>query len=256
LRALVRIVPLFVLSFLVISCTQEIRQPAMDIGKKVIAPAEISVSKTPAKLLHLNKKDFFILMKPIIESENSRILQVRQMLMRLKRTANLPKQANLWLHQLAGEYRIPVDGALDKMFWHQVLTRVDIVPIEMAMAQAANESAWGNSRFAREANNYFGQWCFQKGCGLVPLRRNVGARHEVKRFDSPAASVRAYMKNMNTLHAYNAFRSLRRSMRNQGKPLDSELLVMGLKKYSERGADYVRIIRSIIRKNKQWMRER
>ena len=41
--------------------------------------------------------------------------------------------------------------------------------------QAANESAWGTSRFARIGLNFFGQWCYSKGCGMVPKRRNTGA---------------------------------------------------------------------------------
>lgn len=245
-----RIVPLLIILLLIISCAQVSRQPVTKIEKKVVS-TEITVNKIPVKPIHLSRNDFLSLMKPIIEAENTRILQIRKQLVHLRTLTHMPKQMNIWLHQLAGEYRIPLNGKPDNRFWHRILAVVDIVPMEMAMAQAANESAWGNSRFARKANNYFGQWCFQKGCGLVPLRRNVGARHEVKRFDSPAASVRAYMKNMNTLHAYKSFRNIRQSMRHQGKPLDSEFLVMGLKKYSERGVDYIRTIRSIIRKNKK-----
>ena len=205
--------------------------------------------------IHMGKGEFFTFMKPMVEAENARVMQVRQHLFRLKSLPHLRAHAISWLHQIGVEYRIPLSGRPGSRFWNQILARVDIVPLEMVLAQAANESAWGNSRFAREANNYFGQWCFQKGCGIVPLRRNAGASHEVELFDSPALSVRAYLKNMNTHRVYQAFRNIRRSLRHQGQALDPELLAMGLSQYSERGTDYVRIIRSIIRKDRKLMRE-
>ena len=111
---------------------------------------------------------------------------------------------------------------------------------------------WGNSRFARQANNYFGQWCFTKDCGLVPLRRSAGARHEVQYFASVDLSVRAYIHNLNTSASYKLLRNLRHSLRRQHKPLDAEFLAMGLKDYSERGMDYVRIIQGMIRSNQTW----
>jgi Bax protein len=116
--------------------------------------------------------------------------------------------------------------------------------------QAANESAWGRSRFARQGNNYFGQWCYRKGCGIVPARRVPGATHEVRRFASVAESVRAYMNNINRSSAYADFRNIRRSLRVQSKPLDAERLAYGLKSYSERGMAYVHVIRSMIRSNR------
>ncbi len=246
---------LFIVLFSVISCAKIVRQSAMEIKKEIIPPAAINVSKAPIQTTY-QKKSFFSFMRPIIEAENTRILHIRRRLMQLQVSTHLSKQSIPWLQQIAEEYRVSLMGKPDNRFWHQILSMVDIVPVDMAMAQAANESAWGNSRFAREANNYFGQWCFQKGCGIIPLRRNAGALHEVKRFDSPAASVRAYIKNMNTLHAYQAFRKIRQSLRHQGKPLNPGLLTIGLSKYSERGADYVKIIRSIIRKNKHLMAKR
>ncbi len=128
---------------------------------------------------------------------------------------------------------------------------VDVIPLEMALVQAANESAWGQSRFARDANNYFGQWCYEKGCGLVPLKRTAGATHEVKSFATANLSVRAYMKNINTSRAYAEFRDIRRDLRHQHRTLDAELLAMGLKSYSERGMAYVKVIQTMIRSNRK-----
>jgi len=234
---------------------QPVEIQPVEIQPVEIQPVEIQPGNVPDHAAHLDKSSFFALMKPILNAENIRVLHVRQRLLKLKLSAHLRAQAKVWLKQISTEYRVPLKGKPDGNFWNQILSRVDIVPLEMALAQAANESAWGNSRFAREANNYFGQWCLQKGCGIVPLRRNVGAQHEVKRFDSPASSVRAYIKNMNTLQAYEQFRNIRQSMRHQGKALDAEVLVAGLRQYSERGDEYIKIIRSMIRKNRALMQK-
>ena len=36
--------------------------------------------------------------------------------------------------------------------------RMDMIPVSIALAQAAKESGWGTSRFALEGNAIFGQW--------------------------------------------------------------------------------------------------
>ncbi|MDQ6968045.1 MAG: glucosaminidase domain-containing protein [Mariprofundaceae bacterium] len=197
---------------------------------------------------HWGKQTFLKFMKPIIERENKRILQERQRLLAWKKNNNVEAR-NLEL--IARHYQVQWTGKADGRFWRAILDRVDEVPLELALMQAANESSWGNSRFARQGNNYFGQWCFTKGCGLVPLRRNAGATHEVRKFASVDLSVRAYMYNLNTLQSYKLLRNLRRSLRRRGKPLDAVFLAIGLKDYSERGMDYVHIIQGMIRSNKQ-----
>ena len=71
------------------------------------------------------------------------------------------------------------------------------------------ESGWGESRFAQQGNNLFGEWCFTKGCGIVPSQRKEGATHEVRRFDSVDDALASYMHNLNTGHAYKALRVAR-----------------------------------------------
>ena len=81
--------------------------------------------------------------------------------------------------------------ASDQDIINELILRVDVIPVSLALAQAANESAWGTSRFALEGNNVFGQWCYKKGCGIVPAERRSGATHEVKSFTSVERSVQA-----------------------------------------------------------------
>ena len=117
------------------------------------------------------------------------------------------------------------------------------------MAQAANESAWGLSRFAQKGNNLFGQWCFKKGCGIVPGQRNAGANHEVRKFASINDSVASYMHNLNTGRAYKDLRKLRATLRSTNAAVDGHTLAKGLIKYSSRGKAYVKEIQSMIKTN-------
>jgi Bax protein len=197
------------------------------------------------------KVTFFSFMKPLVEIENARIMQQRTKLKKLRSADNLSKTDLQWLHQLAGQYRISFKGEPDKAIWNKLVQGVDMIPLEMALVQAANESAWGQSRFARDANNYFGQWCYEKGCGLVPLKRTAGATHEVRSFATAKLSVRAYMKNINTSRAYAQFREMRGDLRDQRRKLDAEMLALGLKSYSERGMAYVKVIQTMIRSNRK-----
>jgi len=131
----------------------------------------------------------------------------------------------------------------------ELLKRVDNIPAPLALAQAANESAWGTSRFALEGNNIFGQWCFDEGCGIVPSRRRANASHEVRAFESLDAAVAAYFLNLNTHDRYQGFRDMRFQMRNQRGDLDPLVLVFGLVGYSERGDKYVDEIQTMIQQN-------
>ena len=68
----------------------------------------------------------------------------------------------------------------------------------------------------------------------------------MRAFDDLQNSVSRYVHNLNTHWAYEAFRGLRARMRAAGEPLDGGALAQGLSRYSERGADYIKTIRSII----------
>ncbi len=157
----------------------------------------------------------------------------------------LGNSARQWIIHIAKRYKVPV--AIDNMsFWSMLLSRVDIIPAGLALAQAANESAWGMSRFAQQGNNLFGQWCYQAGCGLVPTGRPAGATYEVKKFHSTYDAVLAYLYNLNTNAAYSHLRQIRQQLREKGLPLSSVQLAAGLDRYSQKGKVYAALIQSII----------
>ena len=130
-----------------------------------------------------------------------------------------------------------------------MLSRADIVPASLVIAQAAKESGWGTSRFALQGNNYFGIWCFTRDCGLTPRRRDNDRSHEVATFDSVEDGVRYYIRTINSHVAYADLRNMRATARRQDTQVYGDKLAKGLVSYSERGMLYVNEIRSMIQHN-------
>ncbi|GAB3032894.1 glucosaminidase domain-containing protein [Bowmanella dokdonensis] len=196
------------------------------------------------------KQAFFGYFQPLIEQRNREILALRQEILAMQaRSSDLTRADRRLLTELADVYRIEDFNPASPASWDLLLRRVDIVPTSLALAQAANESAWGTSRFAREANNFYGQWCFAEGCGLVPKDRGEDMNHEVADFDSPRESVEAYIRNLNRHYAYQDLRRLRQQLRNSGQPITGLALSPGLTSYSERGEEYMQELRNMIRYN-------
>lgn len=185
---------------------------------------------------------------PLILHVNELIMQDRERLFRLRDQAALgvtPSSADAaWLTWMADSHD------LDRIDFTQLLQRVDVIPPSLAIAQAAEESGWGTSRFAREGNSLFGQRSFDdQKSGIVPLEREDGDAFKVRAFDHLIDGVKAYMGNLNSHAAYDRFRELRSEMRAAGETIDGYRLVEALDRYSERGRDYVETIRTIMRVN-------
>lgn len=195
------------------------------------------------------KAAFFDFMAPLVEQENEAVLSSRERLLALQEAGSPGWAERRWLMLLAERYELDEFDPADATDRAQLIKRVDAVPASIALAQAANESAWGTSRFARLGNNYFGQWCFVRGCGLVPEARNEGASHEVAAFDSARESVRRYMNNINTHNAYAELRTRRASLRSEGNDISGLALAPALIRYSERGQEYVNELQAMIRGN-------
>lgn len=194
------------------------------------------------------KAAFFSFLYPRIVLANTRVLMLRDNLQVLETKSELTQTEQAWLQRQADRLRVDAKIGSAEMF-ELLNRRLDVIPPSLIMAQAANESAWGTSRFARKGNNLFGQWCFNAGCGLVPLSRNEGASHEVASFDSPYESVRAYITNLNRHNTYQALRNTREQARAKDRFPTGMALAQGLIGYSERGAAYVEEIQSMISYN-------
>lgn len=196
------------------------------------------------------KRNFITQIGVKIAEENEKIEQQKAILvnlaMRTRYGYGISKDEKNWLKKLAEEYRVSNFNPSDINDLVELKTRVDIIPESLAIAQAALESAWGNSRFARTGNNYFGHWCFSQGCGIVPKRRDPGKTHEVKVFKDPAEAVEAYIRNLNTHSAYKNFRVARKNM---GSRISGVKLANYLDKYSTSGPKYERLLQDIIIRN-------
>ena len=202
---------------------------------------------------------FFDFLQPYVDAENQRILTERRELERLRgklrEGLHLTRKEEAFISTISEEYLVATVTQDTEEHLRVLLRRVDILPSSLVLAQAANESAWGTSRFALQGNNFFGQWCYSEGCGLVPHKRHADAIHEVQAYAKVADSVRAYFMNINTFPSYVELRRTRERLRNQDKPLDSHTLAEGLGSYSERGGEYVKEVRAIIDFNELYLRD-
>ena len=207
-------------------------------------PSNLTTSKSPRQ----RKAIFIKTVLPLVLRANHEVRMERQRMLSLilqtSDESGLTPAQQAFLDQLAEQYEVPGTDLTE------LQRRVDVIPASLALAQGAEESGWGTSRFARLGNAVFGQRTFRKGAGLVPLRREQGKRHEVKAFNSLYTSVRAYVWNLNTHFAYGKFRKQRAAFRNGGQPLDGYALTGTLNRYSERGQKYIKTIRIIMRANR------
>jgi Bax protein len=214
------------------------------------------LSDLPAGIKKLDNSDerkavFVKTLLPLILLTNEQIDKDRQRLQRLvaQKAAGhgwaVPDKR--WLAELAERYGLNADGEINV---RALLQRVDVVPVSLALAQAAEESGWGTSRFAEKGNALFGELTWNnEHQGIVPRNRRQGETHRFRAFEDPKASIESYIHNLNTHRAYTQFRQMRAGLRSQGKALDGMQLATALVSYSERGSDYVRTIRSLIRVN-------
>ncbi|MFD2632867.1 glucosaminidase domain-containing protein [Idiomarina piscisalsi] len=204
------------------------------------------------------KEAFFRFLLPMVEAENIRILHERAYLKDVygrfqegRLTADDKQKIDEWIEY----YRLEEDIAIDDNLFGLLKRRMDIIPEMMVLVQAANESGWGTSRFSRMGLNLFGQWCYVKGCGLVPTGRGEDGRHEVAKFDSVNESVKSYMRNINTHGAYLDLRLLREQKRLDNEDITANDLIVGLESYSERGDEYIEELRAMIRINRPIVNE-
>lgn len=213
-------------------------------------PDYSTISHIPAR-----KDAFFKALLPLVLYENQRITWQREQLIaaneQVKQGKTLSAKDLKKVTEISSYYGL--EWPLEEKDWAVVANKIQPVPADLVLMQAANESAWGTSRFAREGNNLFGQWCFSKGCGLVPSGRDKGKSHEVRKFATVLESVQAYMVNINTHRAYADLRDIRQSLNKSNKKVGGIDLAPGLLSYSERRQAYVDELVQMIRTNAKYV---
>jgi len=191
------------------------------------------------------KRIFIKVMLPLVLAANERLIADRAEIAflsgRLAVGGSLTAPEARWLAAMYELFYVD-DGDAGEL-----LSRVDVIPPSLALAQAAQESGWGTSRFAHEGNAVFGQKTWEEGAGIDPEGLN-DASFEVRAFNGLKDSVFAYLVNLNRHQAYQHLRELRAQMRIEGTNLDGMTLAAGLDDYAEE-PDYIGKIRALISVN-------
>ncbi|WP_422369221.1 glucosaminidase domain-containing protein [Pelagibius sp.] len=215
------------------------------------AVPRLAVARLPRDIDSLSDVDarkalFLRSLLPLILKGNTEIARIRKRvvdLLNARVVGSLEAGDAIWLHRVADFYGAePSDDA-------DILSRIDLVPASLALAQAAQESGWGRSRFARNANALFGQRVWgDKGPGLAP-RDAERDDFRVRAFPDLMSAVRTYLHNLNSHRAYQDLRDRRAQARALGGTANALHLAGSLTSYSEEGEVYVKALRSLINGN-------
>ena len=179
----------------------------------------------------LKKETFIKIVLPLIVAENEKILDDRFKLKKITSKKITTDQEKQWLRQKFLEYKVKKGNV------EELKIKMDIIPVSIALAQAAKESGWGTSRFALEGNAIFGQWTWN-GKGIEPLLKDKSKNHKILRFPILRASVKAYKNNLNTHKSYIKFREKRENLRSKNKKINGLELSKTLGNYAETGSEY------------------
>ena len=220
LKTLFLLFALFTISSLVSSASLSSFKPSFDSIESTVVRKEV----------------FFNYLLPVIHKKNAEIVALRNAISNNELNDNQ-------LNDLAKKYRVETPSK------EELLKVIDILPPSLVLAQAANESDWGRSRFAKDFNNYFGIWCFTKGCGVIPKDRDEDATHEVASFNSLEDCIDYYVLNINRSYAYEDLRLMRKNQRESLQPITGTLLAQGLGNYAFPGDEYIESIQTLINFN-------
>lgn len=202
----------------------------------------------------LKKRIFFRGMAPLALYSNEVISSERERirLLRNKSIVSWTDSERSDMIALAKKYKTigkdatEITGETLESLW----IRVDEIPISLVLAQSAEESGWGTSRFAAEGNALFGQWAWGEKAMKPEQQRSGMGDYGIARFNSPLESMQAYMLNLNTHNAYADLRKRRAEIRANGGLPTGRVLATTLTKYSERGEEYVKSLHGIMNVNK------
>jgi len=200
------------------------------------------------------KRLFFRTLAPLILRGNELIMIDRQRLSEIRssqmKNAAISEKDQSWILKLAKVYKVgPEDGQVSADLIDALWKKVDIVPVSLALAQAAEESGWGTSRFAAKGNAVYGQWTWGSNAIKPEKQRKELGNYGIASFETLQQSISAYMLNLNTHNAYASLREKRAELREKNQKITGHILAGQLTKYSERGDEYVKSLRSLMEYN-------
>lgn len=149
---------------------------------------------------------------------------------------NLNNEDSIFILKIKKEYRT------DSLAY--IAECLNTHPISITLAQAAIESGWGTSRFCIEANNVFGIWSYNtKENRIQASISRDGNPIYLRKYNSVFESAYNYLETISRVPAYKQFRKARNVSNNPYQ------LIWHLSKYSEKGYEYVQMLRDIIEYN-------
>ncbi|MGL4601810.1 MAG: glucosaminidase domain-containing protein [Plesiomonas sp.] len=184
------------------------------------------------------KEAFIMIMLPIIKKVNGEIKETRERVMDLHNRLALSSNESRWLDDVYAKYNV------QKGDFNHLLSKVNIVPASLVLAQSIDESGWGTSYTAKHGNALFGQNESPQHENYV-IHTNHG-RVKLAGFNSLYDSVNSYINNLNINPAYQSFRVRREKMQNDKDELLGYSLANGLVHYSSRGRNYIRDLHKLM----------
>lgn len=205
--------------------------------------------------VELKKRLFFRGLAPLILKSNELIMKDRNRLEKVrssfKENNSITETDKNWILKLAKLYKVNNNAdQVTPSILDELWKRVDIVPPSLALSQGAEESGWGTSRFAAAGNAIYGQWTWGKNAIAPEQQRKELGNYGIAAFESLQESVCGYMLNLNTHNAYADLRNKRAELRQKGEKITGPVLAEQLTKYSERGEEYVKTLKSLMEYNR------
>jgi Bax protein len=184
------------------------------------------------------KAHFFNTFVPKAEKTRKRWVeqyhQVEELLQKKEKTS----REKAILTRLYKSYKVSTPDSL--------LMALKPIPISITLAQAIVESAWGTSRFYKEANNAFGAWSFDRSePRIVAKKKREGKGVWLRKYNNLEESIWDHYNILARGAAYARFRTILWEQ----KPVNLKALVYSLNKYSEKGEKYGILLWNIINYN-------
>ncbi len=220
----------------------------LDTNQVFTLPEDLHLIKD----ISTKKEKFINSILPLVIAENHKILFDRSRIIEIQNFLNHNKTLTSidqkFIEKIAAKYSIKIINRHKVDIIKDLLDHVDVIPNSIVLAQAANESGWGSSRFARDFNALFGQYTYDKNNGVEPYYREDGEKYLIKFFPSINHSIESYFQNINTHFAYYDFRQTRKYLRQNHQVLNPEILCKKLTTYAK-DSNYIQTIISIIKFN-------
>ena len=204
-------------------------------GLFVFSDINIDLRKIPSE----KRKDVFVkLLLPSIEVVQQEVLNNREIVKKLKVKKELTENEKIYAEKLFKKYRTEYGK------WNELESKMIVYPASLILTQGAIESAWGTSRFFREANNAFGVWSTNPNEPRIAAK---GSRGDFTPHLKKYATLKDTVEDITLIISRSSAYTGTRKMIWEGKsPYE---IAGGLTKYSEEGKEYVRKVRSTLKYN-------